>query len=101
MASLVKRQQVAHLRVQVLICKRVGGQLVAEEATDDVLGVGYGIQDHGVPESWLESWSEPRAEMGMHWVSSCSRFGPTADWKRWLLARGRCPNEVIRFDQRV
>ena len=39
-AGLVERQQRAHLRVQVRVGERVRRELVAQEAADDVLGVG-------------------------------------------------------------
>ena len=41
-----QREQVAHLGVQARVGERVGGELVAQEAADDVLGVGDGVQGH-------------------------------------------------------
>ena len=45
-ASLVERQQLAHLRVQVRVGEGVRRELVAQEAADDVLGVGDRVQRH-------------------------------------------------------
>ena len=42
-AGFVQRQQFAHLLVQVRVRERVSGELVAQEALDDVLGVGDGV----------------------------------------------------------
>ena len=46
-AGFVEREQLPHLPVQVRVGEGVRGELVAEEAPDDVLGVGDGIQGHG------------------------------------------------------
>ena len=45
--GFVERKQFAHLRVEMGIGEGVGGKLVAQEALDDALGVGDGIQGHG------------------------------------------------------
>ena len=42
-AGLVQREQLAHLGVETGIGEGVGGELVAQEALDDVLGVGDGV----------------------------------------------------------
>jgi hypothetical protein len=46
LSCLVKGEQPAHLRVQTLIGKRVGRELVAQEAADDPFGEDDGIQRH-------------------------------------------------------
>ena len=45
-AGLVERQQVAHMAVQPVIGERIRRELVAQEAADDVLGVGDRVQRH-------------------------------------------------------
>ena len=45
-AGLVERQQVAHLAVQPVIGERIRRELVAQEAADNVLGVGDRVQCH-------------------------------------------------------
>ena len=45
-AGLVERQQVAHLLVEPVIGERIRRELVAQEAADDVLGVGDRVQRH-------------------------------------------------------
>ena len=45
-AGLVERQQIAHLAVQPVIGERIRRELVAQEAADDVLGVGDRVQRH-------------------------------------------------------
>ena len=48
LSCLVERQERPHLPVQVRVGERVRGELVAKEASNDVLGVGDGVQGHGV-----------------------------------------------------
>ena len=45
-AGRVQRQQVAHLAVQPVIGERIRRELVAQEAADDVLGIGDRVQSH-------------------------------------------------------
>ena len=45
-AGLVEREEFAHLRVQVRVRKGIRGELVAQEAPHDVLGVGDEVQRH-------------------------------------------------------
>ena len=45
--SLVERQELPHLTVQPRIGEGVRRELVAQEAPNDVLGVGDGVQGHG------------------------------------------------------
>ena len=47
-AGPVQRQERAHLRVQARVREGVGRELVAQEAPDDLLGIGDGVQGHGV-----------------------------------------------------
>ena len=46
--GLVEREELPHLGVEMRVGEGVGGELVAKEASDDVLGVGDGVQGHGV-----------------------------------------------------
>ena len=46
-AGVVEREKVAHLREEVRVGERVGGELVAEEALRDLFDVGDGVQGHG------------------------------------------------------
>ena len=48
LSSFVEGEKLSHLRVQVRVGEGVRGELVAKEASDDVLGVGNGVQSHGV-----------------------------------------------------
>ena len=78
--GLVEREERSHLREQVRVGEGVGGELVAEEASDDVLGVGDGVQGHGAVI--LES-------MGVR-ISHAVRHGS--------IATSRCsPAEVSRM----
>ena len=45
--GLVEREKFPHLGVEMRVGKRIRGELVAEEASDDVLGVGDWVQGHG------------------------------------------------------
>ena len=47
LSSFVKGEKLPHLRVKVRVGEGVRGELVAKEASDDVLGVGDGVQGHG------------------------------------------------------
>ena len=43
---LVEREELPHLGVEMRVGEGVRGELVAKEASDDVLGVGDGVQGH-------------------------------------------------------
>ena len=44
--GLVQREEVAHLAAKPLVHERIGRELVPQEAADDLLGVGDGVQGH-------------------------------------------------------
>ena len=57
-AGLVEGEERPHPRVQARVGEGVGGELVAQEAPDDVLGVRDGVQGHGGFKRFgVERWS--------------------------------------------
>ncbi len=46
-ARLVETEQALHLLVQCGVGEGVGGELVAQEVADDLLGVGDGVEHDG------------------------------------------------------
>ena len=62
-ARLVERQQVAHLLVQPDIGERIRRELVAQEAADDMLGVGDGVQGHRTLSATLDELLNGEADV--------------------------------------
>ena len=48
LSGLVEREEPPHLGMEMRVGEGVGGELVAKEASDDVLGVGDGVQGHSL-----------------------------------------------------
>ena len=46
LSGFVEREELPHPGVEMRVGEGVRGELVAEEASDDVLGVGDGVQSH-------------------------------------------------------
>ncbi len=76
-AGLVERQQLAHLRVQPGIGERIRRELVAEEAADDVLGIGDGVQGHRTLSATLDEFVNGEPDVSRDATQQDGRQVPT------------------------
>ncbi len=85
-AGLVERQQLAHLRVQPGIGERIRRELVAQEAADDVLGVGDGVQGHRTLSASLDELLNGEADVSRDATQQDGRQIPTTVYRNGRAA---------------
>ena len=76
-AGLVERQQVPHLVVEPVIGERIRRELVAQEAADDVLGVGDRVQSHRTLSLTLDEFVNGEAHVSRDATQQDRRQIPT------------------------